>query len=482
VNDKTRVTDGAPPVDSEHHEAAGLERSHLRAGQITALALASQTPAVALATVPFLLFVTAGNGSWLGALIAATATACVGISVIAFARRYVVTGSLYSYMAQVFGPWARLLVGTTLLLGYVTLIAGVLLLTGAYAGSFLNSVGVGQGLGPGLMTVLTSVALLVATVLAYRGLDASVRSAVVLVLLTLPLVVVITVASAMSTGLHLGSQLSLEGVTPSGVFQGVAAGAVFLVAFESSAALAAETKDPKRNVPLAVMSIPVVLGISYLLATVLQVPGLMRASDAINAGASPAAALALDAGLGKPVSTATDLVLAVANIASLIAFLNYGSRFVATLSTDGLLPARIARIHPRFKSPGRAILALAVLAQTCLLSLVWLYPDDLLTKVFPALSTLTVYMWVVPWVLTCVGATVLAYRHNVAPLRIGLTAAAGAAAMAWIYVNGLVNRPASPVDAMSYVFLILTVLGFVGFLAVERTRRHHRKGPQQSTS
>jgi len=475
TDDKTTAR-GHGHRDIEHHEAEGLERSHLGAGQITALALASQTPAVALATVPFLLVVTAGNGSWLGALMAAVATACVGVAVIVFARRYVVTGSIYSYMSHVFGPWARHLAGTTLLLGYVTLLAGVLLLTGAYAGSFLISLGVSSELSPALMTVLTSAALGVATVLAYRGLDACVSWAVILTILTLPLVVVITVASAVHSGLHLGSQMSLADSTPSGIFQGVATATVFLVAFESSAALAAETKDPKRNVPKAVMSIPVVLGASYLLATLLQVPGLLGAADAINAGASPAAALATEAGLGKPVATATDLVLALANLASIIAFINYGSRFVATLATDGLLPERIAAVHPRFKSPGRAIITLALLSQTCLLVLVWAYPDHLLTEVFPALSTLTVYMWVVPWILICLGALVLARRRAVSPVAVGIAAAAGAVGMAWIYVNGLVNRPASPVDAMPYVFLILTAIGFVTFSVIDRSRSQTTAG------
>ena len=456
---------------TDHHEAPGLQDSHLGPGQIIALALASQTPAVALATVPFLLVVTAGNGSWLGACMAAAATGCVGIAVIVFARRYVVTGSIYSYMSHVFGPWARHVVGTTLLLGYTTLLAGVLLLTGAYAGSFLIALGVSSDLGPGLMTVLTTAALAIATILAYRGLDASISSAVVLTILTLPIVVVITVASALHSGLDLGRQLTLEGSTASGIFQGVAAAAVFLVAFESSAALAAETKDPKRNVPRAVMSVPVVLGLSYVLVTLLQVPGLQGASHAINAGASPAAALATESGLGKSVATTTDLVLAVANLASIIAFINYGSRFVATLATDGLLPERIAAVHPKFKSPGLAILTLAVLSHTCLLVLVWLYPDHLLTEVFPALSTLTVYMWVVPWILICFGALVLARRRVVARLAVSVAAVLGAVSMAWIYINGLVNRPSSPVDAMSYLFLLLTAAGFAAFSLMHFVRR-----------
>ncbi|MEU4222938.1 APC family permease [Nonomuraea sp. NPDC026600] len=466
-----RKSNSQPVVDEVHHEAQGLAKGSLSPGKIVAFALASQTPAVALATVPFLLVVTAGNGSWLGALLAAAATGCVGIAVITFARRFVVTGSLYSYMSHVFGAWARLLVGATLLLGYVTLIAGVLMLTGIYAGSFLIAVGVESGLDAPVMTALTSVAMLAAAALAYRGLDASIRSAVILTVATVPIVLLITIASAVHTGLDLGAQLSLKGASLSGIFQGVAAGAVFLVAFESSAALAAETRDAKRNVPVAVMSIPVVLGAIYLITTVLQVPGLIAAADAISAGGSPAGALAQQAGLGTPFATATDLVLAIANLASLIAFVNYGSRFVATLATDGLLPGVAARIHPRFKTPSMAIIGLSLLSMGFLLALVWRYPHELLAKVFPALSTVTVYMWVIPWVLVCVGAIVLVVRENRARFALVALAVLGAVGVSWVYINGLVNAPAPPVDAMSYVFLLAAGSVFAVFFFLDRRRR-----------
>ncbi len=48
-------------------------------------------------------------------------------------------------MPHVFGAWGRLLVGATLAIGFVTLIAGVLLLTGIFAGSFLVAIGVSSG-------------------------------------------------------------------------------------------------------------------------------------------------------------------------------------------------------------------------------------------------------------------------------------------------------------------------------------------------
>ncbi|WP_232667121.1 APC family permease [Pseudonocardia sp. TRM90224] len=455
----------------EHHEGDGLETGHLSRVQIVALALVSYTPAVALATVPFLLVVGAGNGSWFGALIGAAAIGCVGVAVVTFARRYVVTGTLYSYIAHVFGPWARALMGAALLLGYVALIAGVSMTSGVFAGSFLVSIGVEPGLDAGPLALTTTVAMVLAAALAYRGLDTSVRTAVVLTVITLPITLFVTIAVATSTGLALPAQLGLDGSTFGGIVNGVAAAAVFLVAFESSAALAAETRNPKRNVPLAVMSVPIVLGGCYLLATFLQVPGLMAASDALASGMSPAAALAQQAGLGAGFAMVTDGALAVANVASLIAFVNYGSRFVATLATDGLAPRWLAKVHPRHRSPSAAIIALSAVAQAVLLVLVLVWPEELLTGVFPSISTLTVYLWLIPYVLICVGAVVLAVRERKLTPTLAVCALLGAAGMVWVYVNALLNPPPAPVDAMAVVSAVAIVLVFALFLARERISR-----------
>lgn len=463
---------GGPVAPEDRPPADGLDRGHLSRNQLVALALASYVPPVGLASVPALVLVTAGNGSWLGALIAAVATSLVGLSVIAFARRYVVTGSIYSYLPHVFGPWARILAGAALFLGYVAQIGAIAFLVGLFSGSFLLSLGFEASFDVGVQMLIYSAAVLIAGTIAYRGLDTSVRTAVTLAVVSVPLMLVITVAAAASAGLDLGAQLSLEGATPSGIFQGVAAGAVFLVGFESSTALAAETRDA-RSVPLAVMCVPVALGALYVVATLLQVPALVAASDALAAGTSPAAALATEGGLGSKVASATDLVLAVATFAALIGFVNYGSRFVATLAADGLLPARAGRIHPRHHSPAVAVVTICALGLGAILVMVALNPDDIV-GVYNSVATLIVYFWVVPYLLVCAGALrLLSRERRLSPLAV-VGAGLGAAAMAWMYLNGLVNPPAPPLDAMSYVAVVAVAAVFIVLLGVDRRGRSRR--------
>jgi hypothetical protein len=58
--------------------------------------------------------------------------------------------------------------------------------------------------------------------------------------------------------------------------------------------------------------------------------------------------------------------------------------------------------------------------------------------------------------------------------RIGLIVACvyGGLAMAWAYLNGIINPPPSPGDAMSWV--VLLVLGLVPLLLVLNRRRRRR--------
>ncbi|MEU6998792.1 APC family permease [Nonomuraea sp. NPDC046570] len=460
----TSATSSAEP------EIDGLESGRLTRFQLTSLSISSMIPAVGMASFPMLLVINAGAGSWLAALISALTIVCVGRAVIAFARRYVASGSLYSYVGEVFGAWARSLTAASLLLGYLAMVASILLVIGAYTGSFLLSIGVDSGLDPAMQIALYAGASIVTALITYRGLDASVRIAVALTVVCLPLLLVVTGASAAHTGLHLQEQLTLDGSSVSGIVAGIASGSAFLVGFEGSAALAAETRDPKRSVPVAVMSVPVILGALYLIATILQAPGIILVSDAMAAGASPPAALAHAAGLPDGVGRATDLVVAVSTFAALIGFVNYGSRFAATLSAEGLLPRRLARVHPRFHSPAYALLLTIACGLGGIVTLV-LASSGPMQTIYSAISTLVVYFWVIPYTLICVGAAVLLFQEGKLTAGTVVCLLIGTGSVVWVYISGILFPPPSPADAMSYVAVSATAVLAVSFAWVARRRR-----------
>lgn len=453
--------------------SAELETGHLSGRSLVSLSLASFFPAVGIALVPLLVLSTAGPTAWQSSLLASVVVVCVGIAVTAFARRYVATGSIYSYVGEVFGPWARYLTGAALLAGFVVAVGALAMVFGIFAGSFLFGRGMTNALAAGPQSLVTLVAIAVAFAIAYRGLDTSVLVAVTLAVISLPLVLVITIASAAHTGLDLSTQFDFGSTSLSSTLHGVALGAAFLIGFESCAALAMETRDPKRSVPLAVMSVPIVLGAAFPIVTLMQVPGLIGATDSLAAGVSAPSALALQAGLGSGVATATDVVLALATFASLIGFLNFGARFVMTLAADGLLPEQVAQVHPRHRSPHIA-LALVALGGVVVIGALLIATGDVVSAYY-AVAPLVVYLWVVPYVLITLGAIALAFRDGRIRLALIVAAIIGGAGMTYAYVDGLINPPPAPADAMSWV--VIVVLLVVPLVFVASARRSAAAGP-----
>ncbi|MFE3059432.1 APC family permease [Nocardia sp. NPDC059239] len=450
---------------ADPHDGNGGSLGHIG---LTALAICSMIPAVGMASFPMLLVVNAGWGSWVAALISALAVICVGMAVIVFARRHTASGSLFAYVGEVFGPWARAITGASLLLGYLAMIASILLVIGAYTGSFLVSIGIDGGMGKPTQLAIYVTASAIVGLITYRGLDVSVLIAVALTVVCLPLLLFVTGASAAHTGLALHEQLSLHGTSMSAVVAGIASGSAFLVGFEGSAALASETRDPKRSVPVAVMSVPLVLGTLYLAATVLQTPGILAAQGAILDGVSPPTALARQAGLPEGLGKATDLVVAIATFAALIGFVNYGSRFIVSLASQGLLPRRFAEVNARFRSPGIAI-AVTILAGLAGIVILTIGSSGPLPSIYSAVSTLVVYFWVAPYVLVCIGAAVLLRRARTSTFGFLIAMAVGAGTTAWLYVGGIVSPAPQPVAAMSYVALGSTAALALVFYA--RARR-----------
>ncbi|MCV7287816.1 APC family permease [Mycolicibacterium wolinskyi] len=460
-------------------ESSGdLDSGHLGRSQLIALSLSSFVPAVGMALVPMLMFTAAGITAWPSSLLAMVSVISVGLAVTHFARRYISTGSLYSYVGEVFGPWARYLTAASLLAGFILQVATVAGIVGIFLGSFLVTHGVESALGVGVQATIYALAVGIAAWVAFRGLDTSVRIAVTLAAISVPVVACITVGSALHTGLDLSQQFAFASFTFNGTFQGVAAGAAFLVAFESCTSLAAETRDPKRNVPLAVMAVPVILGALYLVCTILQVPGLSRATESLAAGMSPTTALASQAGMWTWVSEVSDLVLAVAAFAALIGFTNYGARFLLTMSEDGLLPKTLAAVHHRHRSPHVSIAILSILGFLTMAVLVFIVGD--VTTAYNAMATLLVYLWVPAYLMITAGAIALSIRERDWQPALLLGSFIGFVSMLWVYVNGIVNPPASPNDAMSWVALVVLVVLFIVLsISAATARRSSQAHPTQ---
>jgi amino acid transporter len=133
--------------------------------------------------------------------------------------------------------------------------------------------------------------------------------------------------------------------------------------FENSPALAGEYKNPKKDVPFAILTMIVIITTLYVIIQLVAVgtfPGL-PGSD------SPLADSAL-----QFLGTWGALMMTIAAVISIGGNISnttlIGPRYLFALAKDGYGPAGLANVHPKYKTPAAAIITQTVIALLLALS------------------------------------------------------------------------------------------------------------------
>ena len=264
-------------------------------------------------------------------------------------------GGAYVYTREAFGELVGFEVGWMTWMARISTVASLV----AY---FARTVGffwpwASDGIGRTLTGIVTLVAL---TTLNVRGVKSGARAAVILTWgKLLPLVLFVGV------GLFMIDRSRLVFALPPTANLGKAALLVLFAyaGFENTPALAGELRDPKRDVPFALLSMIALVTGLYTLVQVVAIGGIAN----LGTSATPLAEAARN-WLG-PVG---GIVLTVGAGLSVLGTLNntvlIGPRYLYALASDGALPAVFARLHPRYRTPWIAILTQSGLAIALMLT------------------------------------------------------------------------------------------------------------------
>src|SRR3984957_10985666 len=301
------------------------------------------------------------QAAWLSNLLSVIVLVLLSVVISAYARRYVVTGSLVSYVYEALGARARLLVAACMMLGYVALTATLILGVVVFTSSALLDLGVQSASSMPVQCASAVVISLAAAGCACLGIDVSVRVVVIVGFLCVPFVVLAMGASYIELRPALAMQFDFRTVSLQGILQGAVAATGYYVGFDGIAALANETRDPKRNVPRVLIGIVSLVGLAITASCFLQYPLLLDHADELAAGASPVAIFAHAIGWNW-LAIVVDVLIVPATFAATVTVYNIGARIVATTAADGLLPEALNRIHPRFHTPLVAVGAVETVA------------------------------------------------------------------------------------------------------------------------
>lgn len=328
-------------------------------------------PGLAQVAPAFNLFFTTGvMASLAGAsvplvfLISMVAMLATASSLAQFAGVYPSSGSFLTYIAKSIGAKTATSVGVITILGYIIAFGGIYIFVGSYIVS--NVLGNPHVWGiTQIVTILYGV-LVVAPVVV--GLKFGVRVSYALYIFEAILLVVLSVAFLA----HGGPQgVSLTPFKwPGGSKSTLLAFSLAILAFggfEAAAPLAEETRDPKKNVPIAVMSTVIVSGIIYVLGSWALVTAF---------GPSHVSVLAADP---NPFHTAAAKYISVlAPFVTWIFLTSVTSSYVAANTQtarvifggarSGLWNRGLSNISPRFRTP--AVAAIAFVAPSILIGVV----------------------------------------------------------------------------------------------------------------
>jgi len=299
-----------------------------------------------------------GFGGMLLVWIAAGALTWFGASICAeLSSAFPQTGGVYVFVRQVLAPAAGFLWGWAMFWSmHSGIIAAIAVVFSRYAAKVVPAGDAGiRGMSVGAIVALSAV--------NYMGvrLGSAVQAG-----LTVIKVFAIAILLAVLFGAGASHLPALSaGVGARGFLRAVVAGLFAFGGWHMVTYAAEETGDPRRTIPRALMLGTAIVVVVYLAlnAAYLLVLPLDRVLTSSSIAADAASAVA-----GPAAATAISVLVAISALGAMSGIILAGPRVYYAMACDGLFFGWMAAVHPRFRTPYRAIIAQAIWSSVLVLT------------------------------------------------------------------------------------------------------------------
>ncbi len=422
-------------------------------GQSLAAIGPTLTPALNVSVVAGL----AGLGCWLSYFIGTLGVVIVAASVGVLASRHPEAGSYFVYIGRSFGPLSGALAGWAMISAYLFTAIAVSLSFAVFLGDLLGVFGIQ------LNTLTTAMLMMVfvgtVTYAAYRDVKLSSRVGLILEIISISIMVVIIALVVRVKGTVIDPrQLHIGSFKYGAVFSALPFVIFSFVGFESSATLAKESANPRRNIPLSVIGCAAFAGVFFTLMAYLMVFGIGDDTAKLGGSAAPFGDVAATAGLGW-----TTLVVYFAAIISVfaccLASVNAASRLLFSMGKYQFLHRSMGLVHDTHRTPHRAILLCGFIVAAMGLALL---PAGFLDA-FGYAGTLASFGFVVAYFGLCLVVPVDLKKTQEMKSRHVIVALVGAALMLFVVVGSVYPVPAYPYNILPYLFFAYMTVGAIWF-------------------
>jgi amino acid transporter len=473
------AAEGAPLEPAA--EAAGattLRRNTLTLPEVLAQSVANMSPTGAMALLPLLIFLSAGNSTWFTFVIATVLMVCVGYCCAQFSRRTNSAGSFYVWVTQGLGPGAGHTAGWALQLGYVATGVATILGFGIFGADFLNRVSGGAISADSrwVLAILFLVDFFVPLAVAIMDMRLSARTSLTLESISVALILVLCVAIWVHKGSVIDTaQLSFQGVSGSGLLVGVVLAIFAYVGFESAGSLGMEARNPYRTIGQSILTSSLVVGLFYVVVAYSQTFGFEGTKDGFAKSLAPLPDLANISGLNF-LAPVMDLAIVLSLFACTLACVNASARIAFTMAHDGMGVPALTRAHDEHRTPHVAIWVMTV--PMIVIALVPVLLGASAVELTGWVGTIATFGFMLAYALVALAAPVFLNRVGVSNPLVMLTGAVGVLSMAFIFwANWLPQTiPGGAFPALSgvlvwlpYIFLAWVAIGLAWYL-VARAR------------
>ncbi|QOD42887.1 APC family permease [Clavibacter zhangzhiyongii] len=296
----------------------------------------------------------AGGGLLVGLAIAAVVAFCNATASAQLAARYPSSGGSYLYGRERLGEWPGFLAGWSFVIGKTASCAAMALTFAAYA------------VPAAWQRPVAALAVAALAVVGCLGVTRTARLARVIITVVLAVIALVLAAGVVAGG-PTGAAEPVMGVdtTPYGVLQ--SAGLLFFAfaGYARIATMGEEVRDPARTIPRAILlALGGALVVYALVAvTLLGVLGEAR----LGGSTAPLADVVRAAGWTWAVPV-VGIGAAAACLGALLALLAGIGRTSLAMAREGDLPRPLAVVHPRYRVPQRAEIAVAVVVVALVLT------------------------------------------------------------------------------------------------------------------
>jgi amino acid transporter len=397
-------------------------RRELNIWETIGISVALMAPSMAANINPQGMVGSVGGAIPLTFILATIGVLLVSYTFVRLCQAFHHSGSVYGFVGATLGPKTGVVAGWALLGTYTFYGAVTAMAFGRIFSSFLDGIGVWNSPPDGAAFLLGAIALIGVYWLTVSPVRLGTRTLLiaevttVALILIVALIVLLRIASGNAPN---GQEFTFSpftiasGTATSALFLGIVFGFLSFAGFEAAATLGEEAREPRRDIPRAILGTAIFGGVYYVFVTWVEVMGFGNNQAGLekffNSGS-----LMGDLGSEFVGNWAGDLIslgAAVSAFACCLACCVSASRLLYALSRDGVGPASLATVSQRRGTPVPASGAVILGVYVIILVFSVVFGSDSLT-VFIDSGVIGTLILLVAYALATIGAMKLLFHSG----------------------------------------------------------------------